>query len=89
VVQLSSETHKKPAWCGFFVACDLALLTHFNKNTINGLSFSRPLNAGARCSTGEPFSKAVSVRSTITQAGLGSALNFSSSWRPTNSGRSS
>jgi hypothetical protein len=24
VVQLSSGTHKKPAWCGFFVALDLA-----------------------------------------------------------------
>jgi hypothetical protein len=24
VVQLSSETHKKPALCGFFVACDLS-----------------------------------------------------------------
>lgn len=91
VVQLSSEAHKKPAQCGLFVVFVLLARTgathrrpstqyppravYLSKNTNNGLSFSRPLNIGARCSTGVPFNCSVSLRATITQDGRGSASN--------------
>lgn len=48
---------------------------YLSKNTNNGLSFSRPLNIGARCSTGVPFNCSVSLRATITQDGRGSESN--------------
>ncbi|KJR41817.1 hypothetical protein MCHI_002286 [Candidatus Magnetoovum chiemensis] len=64
-------------------------LSQFTRNTSSGLSFNRPLNTGAMCSSGVPLSSAVCLRSTITQAGRGS-VSTSKGWlRPMNSGCSS
>ena len=67
----------------------LAPPAYLNKNTISGLSFSRPSKRGACCSIGVPFSSAASLRGTITQDGRGKVFNFSSSLPATNSGCSS